>query len=93
MSGLPGVSRQPAGDAGSWAEYLWHRLDAVDFVNQAMASRRIRLRLTQTTSVVLVEACPASRAMSLMLTPDGGLTCLVYPGLGDAVVGRHMVGS
>jgi membrane protein len=22
--------------AGSWAEYLWHRLDAVDFMNQAM---------------------------------------------------------
>ena len=25
--------------------------------------------------------------------PDGGLTCLLYPGLGDAVVGRRMVGS
>jgi membrane protein len=70
MSGLPGVSHQPAGDAagptgrrqdgmkaaiypaarrfrrgielgkekyaGSWAEYLWHRLDAVDFMNQAV---------------------------------------------------------
>ena len=22
--------------AGSWAEYLWHRLDAADFMNQAM---------------------------------------------------------
>ena len=22
--------------AGSWAEYLWHRLDALDFMNQAM---------------------------------------------------------
>ena len=22
--------------AGSWAEYLWHRLDAADFLNQAM---------------------------------------------------------
>ena len=47
----------------------------------------------QTTSVVLVEACPASRAMSLMLIPGGGLTWLLYPGLGDAVAGRRMVGS
>ena len=41
--GLPGVQHvRRAAEwgqgkyAGSWAEYLWHRLDAVDFMNQAM---------------------------------------------------------
>ena len=43
MTGQASAAR-PAGDevrkkkyAGSWAGYLWHRLDALDFMNQAMS--------------------------------------------------------
>jgi membrane protein len=58
--------------AGSWAEYLWHRLDAVDFVNQAMLLAGTLLLCA--VPFFLVAAALAGRSAVSALTARLGLS-------------------
>ena len=57
--------------AGSWAEYLWHRLDAVDFMNQAMLLAATLLLCA--VPFMLVATALAGRSAVTTLTARLGL--------------------
>jgi uncharacterized BrkB/YihY/UPF0761 family membrane protein len=57
--------------AGSWAEYLWHRLHAVDFMNQAMLLAATLLLCA--VPFLLVAAALAGRSVVLELSWRLGL--------------------
>ena len=58
--------------AGSWAEYLWHRLDAVDFMNQAMLLAATLLLCA--VPFTLIAAALAGRSAVSALTARLGLS-------------------
>jgi membrane protein len=58
--------------AGSWAEYLWHRLDAVDFMNQAMLLAATLLLCA--VPFTLIAAALAGRSVVSALTARLGLS-------------------
>lgn len=58
--------------AGSWAEYLWHRLDAVDFMNQAMLLAATLLLCA--VPFTLIAAALAGRSAMSALTARLGLS-------------------
>jgi hypothetical protein len=58
--------------AGSWAEYLWHRLDAVDFMNQAMLLAATLLLCA--VPFMLIAAALAGRSAVSALTVRLGLS-------------------
>jgi membrane protein len=58
--------------AGSWAEYLWHRLDAVDFMNQAMLLAATLLLCA--VPFMLIAAALAGRSVVSALTLRLGLS-------------------
>jgi membrane protein len=57
--------------AGSWAEYLWHQLDAVDFMNQAMLLAAALLLCA--VPFLLIASALAGRSMVSGLTVRLGL--------------------
>jgi membrane protein len=57
---------------GSWAEYLWHRLDAVDFMNQAMLLAATLLLCA--VPFMLIAAALAGRSAVSALTVRLGLS-------------------
>jgi membrane protein len=57
--------------AGSWAEYLWQRLDAADFMNQAMLLAATLLLCA--VPFLLIAAAPAGRSAVTGLTLRLGL--------------------
>jgi membrane protein len=77
--GLPGVQHvRRAAEwgqgkyAGSWAEYLWHRLDAVDFMNQAMLLAATLLLCA--VPFMLIAAALAGRSVVSALSVRLGLS-------------------
>ena len=74
----PGMRRPRAAEwgknkyAGSWAEYLWHQLDAVDFMNQAMLLAATLLLCA--VPFMLIAAAMAGRSVVSGLTERLGLS-------------------
>jgi membrane protein len=67
--------------AGSWAEYLWHRLDAVDFMNQAMLLAATFLLCA--VPFLLIANALAGRSAVSTLTDRLGLSQQAAADVGD----------
>jgi membrane protein len=86
--GRPGVQRARRASewgkqkyAGSWAEYLWHLLDAADFMNQAMLLAATLLLCA--VPFLLIAAALAGRSAVSALTARLGLSQQAAADVGD----------